>query len=204
MVNKIGNRQIKKTRQSIQNAYLALLQESPSSKIKITEICNRANISRPTFYNHFQTKDEILLTYLDEILDEMFIEYRDLQFKKAEDSFHNFVSASTQFFSLWQSRTDLYKLIKNVKAEDLLIKKLKDHHRKTYHIIAKPEFPIGDPEILNYFISHISHVFFSVLDQWMTNKVKRTPEEMGELLALLYEPMLIKPFSKRYNPTLQR
>ena len=186
MANKKGNRQIERTRKAIVNAYLALLQESPSKSIKISAICDRANISRPTFYNHFQTKDEILLTYLDEILDEMFIEYRDVQLKDKEVASINFISASTQFFFLWQSKANLYKLIKNVQAEDLLISKLKDHHLKTYYIIAVHKYPLDDPTILDYFIAHISYVFFSVLDQWMKNGMKRTPQEMGELLAILW------------------
>ena len=126
MVNKKGNRQITRTRDAILGAYLELLHESPSKKIKITAICERANISRPTFYNHFQTKEEILLTYLDQIIDEMFIEYRELQFKNENEAFQNFEKASTQFFSLWQPKADLYELIKDVEAEGLLINKLKD------------------------------------------------------------------------------
>lgn len=179
MANIKGNRQIEKTRQAIVNAYLVLIQELPSKAIKICAICDRANVSRPTFYNHFQTKDEILLTYLDNILDEMFIEYRNRQSKRKEDAFSNFESASIQFFSLWQSKADLYKLIKNIHAENLLIQKLKDHHLKTYQVRALPDFPIGDPEILDYFISHLSYVFFSILDQWMKNGMKRKPQEMG-------------------------
>jgi AcrR family transcriptional regulator len=199
MVNKKGNRQIQRTRQAIQNAYLGLLQESPSRKIKISEICESANIARPTFYNHFQTKDEILLNYLDELLDEMFFEYRAFQADKERSSFSNFQSASTQFFQLWQSKAELYKLIKTVGAEDLLIEKLKEHHLKTYHLRAKPAYPVNNPEILAFFISYISYTFFSILDQWMTNDMKRTPQEMGELMATIYEPMVIRSLSERYN-----
>lgn len=129
----------------------------------------------------------------------MFIQYRELQFENEEEAFQNFGKASTQFFTLWQPKADLYKLIKNVRAEGLLINKLKDHHLKTYHIIAKPNFPINDPEILDFFISHISYVFFSVLDQWVRCGMKRSPEEMGELLAILYRPLMIKGLSERYN-----
>jgi len=199
MVNKKGNRQVERTNQAIRAAYLELLEESPSKKIKISEICERANISRPTFYNHFQTKDEIFLSHLDEILDEMFIQYRNLHFQNEDEAYVNFGKASSEFFSLWQSRADLYKLIKDVQADCLLIDKLKDHHLKTYHIIAKHNYPLHDPDILKYFISHISYVFFSVLDDWMENGMKRSPEEMGELLAVFYKPLMIEELSKKFG-----
>lgn len=199
MVNKKGNRQIERTRKTIVNAYLSLLQESPSKKIYISEICQRGNISRPTFYNHFQTKDDVLITYLDEILDKMFIEYRELNSESEEVVFSNFKLASTHFFSLWQSKSVPYQLLKSIQAESLLIEKLKDHHRKTYHIIAIPEYTIKNPDILEYFISHISYTFFSVLDQWMENGMKRTPEEMGEILGALYDPLLVKSLAEKFN-----
>lgn len=199
MVNKRGNRQTHRTNKAIQDAYLELLSNSSPKKIKITEICQRANISRPTFYNHYQTKDEVLLAYLDEILDEMFIEFRKLQLENEKDALANFETASTQFFSLWRRKDNLYKLIKDAQAECLLIDKLKDHHLKTYHIIGENNFPISDPEILEYFISHISYVFFSVLDQWMENGLKRTPAEMGKLLTELYEPLGIRKLSEKYS-----
>lgn len=200
MANKTGNRLTVRTKQALITAYLELLQESPSENIKISEICKRANLSRPTFYNHFQTKDEILLSYLDEILEEMFKNFRK---KQAEDNpFLSFNEAATNFFKLWKSKANLFALIKANKVECLLIEKLKDHHLTTYHEAVAPLFPIHDEEILEYFTSHISYIFFSILEEWMDKKMKRTPEEMGELLAILFNPLLIKPLSERYGRRL--
>ena len=42
------------TRKQITEAYLSLLSEMPKNKIKVTEICRRAEINRCTFYLHFE------------------------------------------------------------------------------------------------------------------------------------------------------
>jgi AcrR family transcriptional regulator len=199
MGNKKGNRLTVRTREALIGAYIELLHEKRTpEKIKIKEICERAGLSRRTFYSHFETKEEILLTYLDEILDEMFVDFRNRRLEE-KGSVANFPIAATRFFQLWQSQAELYSLIKQTKSEELLINKLKEHHLKTYYIIADHVFPVEEPEILNYFISHISMVFYGVLDEWMGNGMKRTPEEVGRILGGLFDPMTIKNMSDQFN-----
>lgn len=42
-------------------AMLDLLHEKPFNSITISEICNKAMVRRPTFYRHFQNKEDLLL-----------------------------------------------------------------------------------------------------------------------------------------------
>lgn len=59
-----------KTRRCIRNALMELLAEKPISKITITELCQRAQINRKTFYHHYTTISEIETELEREILDE--------------------------------------------------------------------------------------------------------------------------------------
>lgn len=43
----------KLTENKIQNSFLELLEEDPLKPIKVIDVCQRANISRGTFYNHY-------------------------------------------------------------------------------------------------------------------------------------------------------
>lgn len=56
------------TRKVIMDAYIQLVKEKPREKIKITELCNRAEINRCTFYLHFQDISEVELAIRDELL----------------------------------------------------------------------------------------------------------------------------------------
>ena len=42
------------------NALLSLMETSPYSKITVKDICQKADLSRQTFYNFFETKDDII------------------------------------------------------------------------------------------------------------------------------------------------
>src|SRR3989304_7798543 len=198
MPNKHGNRLTVRTKQALVSAYLELLKKNPSKKVKVYEICERANLSRPTFYKHFQTQEEVLLFYMDEVFEEMFTNFRKIHLE--DGSVLQFEIAATHFFKLWQSKADLFALIKAKKMDYLLIEKLKAHHLITYHQIVYNLFPIQDEEILTDFMSNISYVFFSILDEWMESKMNRTPEEMGELLAILFRPLVAKTLSQRSSP----
>lgn len=55
-----------KTEQQICDALILLMQEKPFSKIKVTEITAKANVSRSTFYSYFDSIFEVLQTLEDD------------------------------------------------------------------------------------------------------------------------------------------
>ncbi len=58
-----------KTRRNIMESFLALLKEKPLEEISVTEICDRAQCSRNTFYLHFPYKDALYEKVVDGFVD---------------------------------------------------------------------------------------------------------------------------------------
>jgi AcrR family transcriptional regulator len=56
------------TIQSIKDAFLHLLQEKPYKKITVAELCREADLTRSTFYLHFDNLSDVLNAVLDEAL----------------------------------------------------------------------------------------------------------------------------------------
>jgi hypothetical protein len=56
----------------MQEALTVLMEEKPYRKIKVAEITDRARVARPTFYLHFKSKDELMLSVIDEFLTQFF------------------------------------------------------------------------------------------------------------------------------------
>lgn len=50
-----------RTLKLLREAAMELLHEKPLQKITVSEICERAMVRRPTFYRHFQSKEDLLL-----------------------------------------------------------------------------------------------------------------------------------------------
>ena len=56
------------------DALFKLLETTPYEKITIRSLCAQADLSRQTFYNIFQSKDEILTYYIDQLDTNLFRE----------------------------------------------------------------------------------------------------------------------------------
>ncbi len=65
------DRRIERTRQLLRDALLALVVERDYESISIQDIADRANVNRTTFYLHFRDKDELLITGMEAIYDEL-------------------------------------------------------------------------------------------------------------------------------------
>jgi AcrR family transcriptional regulator len=57
-----GERQTQRTKQAVEAAFLQLLQEKSYPAITVDELVSRANVGRSTFYRHFQSKPDVLLS----------------------------------------------------------------------------------------------------------------------------------------------
>jgi len=62
------DRRIRKTQNLLREALVSLIHEKPYDTIAVTEILERANVGRSTFYTHFQDKDELLASGVHDML----------------------------------------------------------------------------------------------------------------------------------------
>ena len=51
------------------SALMQLLEDKPLSAISVTELTEKAGVSRMTYYRNYQSKEEIFQDYLDDIVD---------------------------------------------------------------------------------------------------------------------------------------
>ena len=56
------------TRMNLGEAIIALMQKKDYDKITVSEIAQKAGVSRMTYYNYFETKEDVLSNYLEEIV----------------------------------------------------------------------------------------------------------------------------------------
>lgn len=65
------DRRIRRTRERLGDALIALIQEKPLEAITVQEVLDRADVGRSTFYVHYRDKDDLLLSDFDEFLEAM-------------------------------------------------------------------------------------------------------------------------------------
>ena len=66
------DRRQRKTRESIFTAFISLLSKKDFEHITVSEIIEKADIGRATFYSHFETKDFLLKEFCSELFCHIF------------------------------------------------------------------------------------------------------------------------------------
>ena len=197
MANKKNNQLAKKTRRSIKQSYIELLHSKPPNKISITEICEHAEVSRPTFYAHFESKDEILIEYVGEILQPI---YEEIELIGNKTKPKDVANINREFFNLWKKNSQVYLLIKTANLDYFI----KDLHKQmliksVYLENLQNKFPINDPDVVEYIFSYYVEAAFSVLNKWMERGMQQSVDDMGELIAILLNSDVIESVSKIFS-----
>ena len=65
------DRRVRRTRDALGDALIALMQEMPFRTITIQHVLDRAGIGRSTFYAHYRGKDDLLLSDMEDFLEGM-------------------------------------------------------------------------------------------------------------------------------------
>lgn len=60
---------VKRTRDALGDALIALMQEKPFETITVQEVLDRAHVSRSTFYTHYSDKDDLLMSDAEEFFE---------------------------------------------------------------------------------------------------------------------------------------
>jgi AcrR family transcriptional regulator len=61
------DRRIQRTQQLLRTALMALIQEKGFEALSVQDIIDRANVGRATFYAHFDNKDDLLASGIEEL-----------------------------------------------------------------------------------------------------------------------------------------
>ena len=65
------NKTLNRSQKAFIDALLALMNEKPYSEITVTELSERAQYDRRTYYRYFDNKDEVLYLYCASLLSDM-------------------------------------------------------------------------------------------------------------------------------------
>ncbi len=68
-MNNNTDMRVVKSRNAIKNAFLDLMEEKGYANVSVTDIAKRAQINRKTFYIHYETKEILYNTIVDEFIE---------------------------------------------------------------------------------------------------------------------------------------
>ena len=171
-----NDRRSQRTRHLLGEALVALIREKDYSTITVSDIINRANVGRSTFYAHYRDKDDLFVGELDRV-----IELLSHRIPNQEESPF---FPSLGLFSHVGEEYELYKSLLWGSGIDLLIKHLqKSLSNRIEQGLQKSarEFDIPLPILASF----IAGSFLTLLKWWLENKMIYSPEEMDRIFQSL-------------------
>lgn len=197
------NRQALRSRRLLQNALVDQLRKKPYRKITISDITECADLTRPTFYAHFETKDDLLLSYVDDIFVPIFDELLE-RMKALTPGDPSDESVIIHLFEQWRDYNEILKLIRTADIDMLILKKLREYHYETYlaSIATKPSAEKLNPVLAGYIADILAGTTFMLLMHWTEKDMHHSPELMGKLLFVLTGPPTMNKVLEEFNEVI--
>ena len=186
------DRRQQKTRAAIFAAFSKLLAEKNYGKITVQEIIDTANIGRTTFYDHFETKDELLKALCEELFGH--IVHAALDRAHTHGSYSNGEAPASVFLHLLQHLQENDRNILGLlscESSDLFLRYFKNslNHLVRLQLEQIPFCDtLGLPE--DFLVNHISSTFVETVLWWLNHKQKQTPEELTGYFLRVIKPVL--------------
>lgn len=172
-----------RSRKAFQDAFIELLQAESYQKITVTDIAERAGFARHTFYNHYDTKEDILHHLIDSVLEQFFsgLDQWDFYFADPEEE----VGMFTSFFQVWNDNYEIVKILNKIDIDFVLIERLKTYFTRFFYERVSKEIPSVDLELAKYFINFNAYTLVGILKPWLKDDMRYPPEVMAGLLTEL-------------------
>ncbi|MEM9775703.1 MAG: TetR/AcrR family transcriptional regulator [Chloroflexota bacterium] len=179
------DRRVRRTRKLMQDALIRLIRRKPLAKIQIKEIVEEADVSRSTFYKHFETKEQVLFS----LIEDLFEKVRITVFDEREDGEEfNIMQLLTLSYEQWLLYSEELKWVLQVENKDLLISALRSHIEMLKNEVDK-NFP-PNPTLKAYedhVISFVSGGVYMLVKNWISTGMKESAETMGKITFLLID-----------------
>ncbi|MBM7645923.1 AcrR family transcriptional regulator [Scopulibacillus daqui] len=184
-MSKKEDRRIRKSKQSIERAIIELIDEKGFEDIGVNDIAERADISRGTFYLHYQDKFELFERLVDKILNEL-ISAIELSNDKSRNGTMD-KERYIRYFEHFQKHSRFYKAMFSYKGEAYFYNRFIDVLKKHfYHEIKELKISEEQLKVDKDFLIHFTvYAYFGVVKYWLSNDMSDSAESMGEQLNTL-------------------
>ena len=183
--NQSNDLRARRTRKWLQDALIELMKEKPFQDIQIKELTARAQVSRPAFYLHFVSKEDLLLSHVDVIFDEFHTEI-SREIARGNIDRKRF---SLMLFQYWERYAETLRMVIQAENPDILLERLKEYVGVIMkEIAAKTRKPPIDPRLQELIIGYVAGGAYVLLTQWISNKMPFSAEQMARLFYDLTAP----------------
>lgn len=177
------DRRVRKTKQQLQDGFIQLRKKKDLKDITVKELCELTDLNRGTFYLHY--KDIYDLS--EQLESSLFISLQDVLDKHSLDYENNLTNSQEpllrDILQLIKDNADFCTMLLGDTGEITFINKLK---KLVLDIVFKKCINIFDfnkEEHFTYSYNFILYGCIGIIDSWLLNGLKESPEEIAQLTS---------------------
>lgn len=172
-----SDRRVKYTKMVLRESLLELLQEKPIGRISVTELCQKADVNRGTFYAHYSEPGDLLKSIEEELFEELKESFTMFADKSLEE-------ANVELMNIISRNIELCRVILSQNASCCYMNRL--HDMSTEFFKARWKCKI---EKLNLPVDYLYHFIatgnIEIIRMWIMNDEGRTPREVANIMTEL-------------------
>lgn len=169
-----------RTRRWLQDALRKLLKTKPYQKINIGEIVFKAEVARPTFYLHYSSKDELLMS----IFDDLFTDFRDAMGAEIKKGNLDYPLFGRLMFNCARRNFEGLRVLLDAGLDSLVAQQFRVIISETGESIREIEPIVDEANILvPYLDDFISNAMFALLKRWILEDMPIPDDTMGSIIA---------------------
>src|SRR5262249_40966372 len=128
-----GDRRVRRTEATLRRALIDLVQERDLSQIAVADVADRADVSRSTFYDHYQDVHELAEAACTSMLDDMFRSVLAIYAARAHPSAEDPDPALTAFFTHFAEHATLYRSLLGPTGSARIIEHVRHRTTAAFH-----------------------------------------------------------------------
>jgi AcrR family transcriptional regulator len=171
-----------RSRRLLYGALLELMKEKPFREIQITEIADRAQVARPTFYLHYSSKEELLLSQVDVV----FAEFLEELSRSIAAGNYDRLKYSVLIFQYWERNAETLRMVMQANLHE----EFRELQRKYFSLAISQLTPTNEDATANELTKEFINDFesggaYQLLRQWIKRGMPYSAEQMGSLFYQL-------------------
>ena len=170
------NRRVRMTKKMMKDALLELLEENPLEKISVTNICERADVNRSTFYAYYEDIGGLLLEIENEVLSNLPVSPESA----AADTDERFLAALEEFFDYVRDNKKLFRVLIIQRDNSNFSRRLVNSVMEKY----KKSADLKDELLDRYAYIYCVHGVIGIMKEWINGNF---PVSTGTFAKIVLE-----------------